>query len=316
MSIVSGKRRLGPALSTVAAIQMVSVMALAPSAMAQETKDLIIPDPTQQIAFGAYDPPGTLSNDKDASIEHLFLPWEDVELESLFLADQYALERGRSVMITIEPWTWGDDWRLTGDQLRYGILNGTYDPNIDAICTVVDAMKSPVTIRWGHEMENKFGRFTWANWRPDHYIAAYRHVVDRCRAVAPDTEFMWSPKGDANLQDYYPGDDYVDKVGLSIFGLQEYDQDKFGRNRNFEELLRPGYDLLLKYDKPIYVAELGYVGDRDYVAKWAKDATHVFEEFPELVAVVYFNDKEVWPWPEHYGYPDWRFTEQILSAGT
>ena len=114
MSKVSGKRRLGPALSTVAAIQMVSVMAIAPSAMAQETKDLIIPDPTQQIAFGAYDPPGTLSNDKDASIEHLFLPWEDVELESLFLADQYALERGRSVMITIEPWTWGDDWRLTG----------------------------------------------------------------------------------------------------------------------------------------------------------------------------------------------------------
>ena len=143
-------------------------------------------------------------------------------------------------------------------------------------------------------------------------IAAKR--TDNCKVNSAETGH--SRKAVPICRTNYPGDDYVDTVGLSIFGLQQYDQNKFGRDRSFEELLRPGYDLLLKYDKPIYVAELGYVGDRSYVAKWADDATHVFEQFPELVGVIYFNDKEVWPWPEHYGYPDWRFTEQILTADT
>ncbi|TIQ24341.1 MAG: beta-mannosidase, partial [Mesorhizobium sp.] len=43
-------------------------------------------------AFGSYDPYGDFSNDKSASIEELFLPWEDVDLSTLPLADAYALQ--------------------------------------------------------------------------------------------------------------------------------------------------------------------------------------------------------------------------------
>src|SRR3954468_9935564 len=63
-------------------------------------------------AFGSYDPYGDFTNDKTASIEELFLPWEDVDLSTLPLADAYALQRGRSLLITIEPWTWSKDWRI------------------------------------------------------------------------------------------------------------------------------------------------------------------------------------------------------------
>ncbi|RUX00523.1 beta-mannosidase, partial [Mesorhizobium sp. M8A.F.Ca.ET.059.01.1.1] len=43
-------------------------------------------------AFGSYDPYGDFTNDKTASIEELFLPWEDVDLSTLPLADTYAQE--------------------------------------------------------------------------------------------------------------------------------------------------------------------------------------------------------------------------------
>ncbi|WP_305983965.1 glycoside hydrolase family 26 protein [Roseibium sp. MMSF_3544] len=293
-----------------------SIFVVTQAAIGNTDAGVVVPKPSADIAFGAYDPPGFFINDDGVSVEHLFLPWEDVELESLLLADQYAKERGRSVLITVEPWTWGENWDVSPAELRSGIASGAYDPNISAICTVANAMESPVTIRWAQEMESTSGRFTWSGWEPDAYIDAYQHVVDVCRENAPDASFMWSPKGEEGLQAYYPGDDYADVVGLSVFGLQEWDKDKYGGDRTFAETLAPAYERVVGFGKPVYVAELGYVGDREYVTKWAEDVTNVGPEFPELTTVVYFNDKEVWPWPDGYGLPDWRITEQILPENS
>ena len=64
--------------------------------------------------------------------------------------------------------------------------------------------------------------------------------------------------------------------------------------------------LAAKFNKPICVAELGYVGDAGYVRNWAEEALKPDTRFPKLACVVYFNDKEVAPWPGHYGLPNWR----------
>ncbi|WP_204283728.1 hypothetical protein, partial [Klebsiella pneumoniae] len=69
-------------------------------------------------------------------------------------------QRGRSLLITIEPWTWSKNWRITPSELRDGILSGRYDANMRAICNLVGQMKSAVTIRWAQEMEDTNGRFT------------------------------------------------------------------------------------------------------------------------------------------------------------
>jgi beta-mannanase len=63
----------------------------------------------QSVDFGAYDPHGDFSGDKNVKIEHLFLPWEDVDLSTLSIADEYAMQRGRTLLITIEPWSWSVD---------------------------------------------------------------------------------------------------------------------------------------------------------------------------------------------------------------
>ena len=70
-----------------------------PSArIASDKRAIITP---QSIDFGAYDPHGDFAEDRNPKIEHLFLPWEDVDLSTLALADEYARERGRSLMITV-----------------------------------------------------------------------------------------------------------------------------------------------------------------------------------------------------------------------
>jgi len=265
------------------------------------------------IAFGAYDPHGDFTNDANSKIEHLFLPWEDVDLSTLAVADEYALARGRSLQITVEPWSWDRNWRVTRQELYTGIVNGQYDDNAVTICAKVAKLKSPVTIRFAQEMDEEDNQFTWAHWTGPEYIQAYRRFVTLCRAELPNAEYMWSPKGNPNLKEYYPGDDVVDVIGLSVFGYQPYDQATMGRDQTFVDRLTPGYNLVKDYGKPVVVAELGYEGDEAYVRDWAQEVAKSRPDFPQLTAVVYFNDREVYPWPDNFGLPDWRVVRETTN---
>ncbi|MBN9026010.1 glycoside hydrolase family 26 protein [Kaistia sp. MMO-174] len=267
----------------------------------------------QSLVAGAYDPHGDFATDTNSRIEHLFLPWEDVDLESLAVADAYALQRGRSLLISVEPWSWARDWRATPEDLLHGILTGRYDSNMAGVCSAAAKLKSPVTIRWAQEMDDKSGQFTWSAWKPEDYIKAYRHVVDVCRQHLPSAQYMWSPKGEEGLEAYYPGDNYVDTIGLSVFGYQPYDHLTMGRDVGFVERTRPGYDRVKGYGKPVVVAELGYAGKDDYVRAWALEANRPHPEFPGMTAVIYFNDREVYPWPKNVGRPDWRVANHPLD---
>ena len=269
--------------------------------------------PPGTLPFGVYDPNGTFIDDPDVSIEHLFLPWESVSLQSLYDADDYAVERGRSVLFTIEPWTWTKSERNTPEFLIEGIKNGTYDGNMAMICAILNDFKSPVTVRWAHEMDSLNGQFTWALWEPESYITAYKRMVDVCRTQAPNIDFMWSPLGENGLQNYFPGKDYVDVVGLSVFGLQAWDKQILGKERTFREVLEPRYDRVLSFGLPIVVAELGVSGDAEYVDKWLKDVRQDINGLKELVAVIYFNQTEVHPWPDGFGMPDWRFGHNVIE---
>lgn len=299
---------------TLKALAIVSLVASAPAIthaqdgtrvinVKVDKRPIVHPNATR---FGAYDPHGDFGKQKNVSTEHLFLPWEDVELSDLYVADEYAFARGRKLLITVEPWSWDLDWRVTSDQLRSRVLNGSYDANMRSIAEIVAKLKSPVIIRWGQEMENKSGRFSWANWRPADYITAYIRMMNIVREVSPKATIMWSPKGEKGLQDYYPGDEHVDIVGLSVFGLQQFDEIEYGKVRSFKESVEQGYNLTVGFGKPIWVAELGYEGGDEYVTDWLKTVTLAFPEYPELKEVVYFNDKEVYPWPHNLGLPEWR----------
>ena len=280
------------------------------TASANDKRPIIHPN---GVKFGAYDPHGDFSLQQGVDTEGLFLPWEDVDLETLRAADDYAVQRGRKLLITIEPWSWNEDWRLSSDALRRKVLAGEYDGNVQAISAVVKTLKSPVIIRWGHEMEDKTGRFSWANWPPEDYIKAYRHVIDQFRKDRPDIQAMWSPKGLDGLEKYYPGDKYADLIGLSVFGLQKYDAIAYGKPKTFAETLQPGYDRVKHFNKPVWVAELGYEGDMKYMTSWIKTATEKNPHFPDLKEVVYFNDRDVHPWPYGLGRPNWRVNKEMSA---
>lgn len=302
----------GTGQPTPAVAQTLAVATPAASDAIDDKRPIVHPD---GVKFGAYDPHGDFGAQADVSTEHLFLPWEDVDLDTLKTADDYARKRGRSLLITVEPWSWSVEARISSRELRNRLLRGDYDQNMQAIAEKIAELKSPVTVRWGQEMEDTSGRFTWSGWEPVDYVRAYRRMADIVRREAPNAKLMWSPKGLPALTLYYPGDSYVDVVGLSVFGLEAYDKRVYGAPRSFADALKPGYKLVERYKKPIWVAELGYEGDARYVNAWKNTSTLKQADFPMLAEVVYFNDRDVHEWPDGMGMPDWRVVDEGAGRG-
>ena len=292
-------------LNTQSVALMLCTLVLGATATAQTV-------PPGKLPFGVYDPNGDFSELEGISIEHLFLPWEDVLLPSLFEAEAYAKERNRSLLVTIEPWTWSRDERNSPNVLREGIENGIYDATMQNVCSALGQLDIPMTIRWAQEMEDPSGQFIWSNWEPEDYISAFRRMNEICRSNAPSARYMWSPLGYENLADYYPGDDVVDVVGLSVFSFEPWEEAILERSQSFEDIFSPRYARAVTLGKPIMIAELGFSGDADHVAQWNADIRTMSASYPELEAVVYFAQKEVYPWPDGFGYPNWRQTAHIL----
>ena len=268
--------------------------------------------PPGPLPFGVYDPVGSFVTDPEVSIEHVFMPWEDVDLSTLQDADAYALERNRALLITVEPWTWTRDERNTAAFLRNGIREGYYDANMKGVCAVIGTLQSPVSVRWGHEMEVDDGQFIWSAWEPEDYISAYKRMIEICRDEAPAINVVWSPIGLDNATDYYPGDEWVDLVGLSIFGYEPWDMGVLGRRQTYRDLLTERYEEVKEFNKPVFVAEVGYSGRQDYVDLWDGQVREARPDLQLLVGAAYFNQKEVYPWPDGYGLPDWRLDARVL----
>ena len=263
------------------------------------------PPTPYSLAFGVYDPWLKFSDAPNIAIEHIFVPWQTPRCDLVRIIQQ-ARARDRQLLVTVEPWTDAPDGLAGGENLFGSILAGDHDSRIKAVCGEFAGAGAPVLVRFGHEMEDVTGRYPWARSDAAGYGRAFRHFVDTCRTVAPAAKFVWSPKGERKLHRYYPGHDYVDYVGLSVYALQAWDLDRYGVQRTFSDVVAEKYDRVTRYGKPVIIAEFGIFGDKAYKDRFFGDFRQSLPEFAWLAALVYFNDKEPHFWPEGYGSPDWR----------
>jgi endoglucanase len=276
------------------------------------------PIPLQAIAveFGVYDPHGQLVAERDIGIEHVFIDW-NTPPERTVAALRTVEGHGRALMVTLEPFP-----RAGQDSNTYvrDLLAGEYDGLLHAHCEALSQASGRLFLRFAHEMDLVNGRYAWSGLSADSYIAIYRHAISVCRSLIGTFTAVWSPAGNTGLAKYYPGDAFVDMVGLSLFGLQPWEEITYGRSRRFTEALAEKYSRIEGFGKPVTIAEFGVCGTAVYRAQWLTDAMRSeLEEFPLLQSLIYFNERETFRWPSTIGlrpssvcdveYPDWRLGE-------
>lgn len=310
--MVSNQFRIGRPKKTFAYVIGACVLALSSAFGAIAESRTSTPEPA--LLIGAYDPYGTFSNDPTIVIEHVYIAWEDADFSSIQVANKYAMDRSRRFLLTIEPWSWSPAKApLEPATLYQSIISGEHDTRIGALCTALNDLDREATVRFAHEMDIGNKRYPWSRWAPAEYIEAYQHFVNVCRPIAPQVRYMWSPRGEQNLQAYYPGDSYVDVIGLTVLAYQKYEVGEFGKPLSFAERLGPSYRLVAGYGKDIYIAEFGCHGDVTYVRRCRKEARNAKADFPKIAGLIYFNDVDTWPWPKAYGYPDWRIFSKMVA---
>jgi glycosyl hydrolase family 26 len=151
---------------------------------------------------------------RDQRIVHVYYAWADELPRS-----RGSIGSGGTLMVS---------WHGT----RYAaITGGGSDRRIAAAARNLAAIKKPTLLRWGWEMNGN-----WFDWdgthngkKPAGYIKAWRRI-HRIFADegADNVAFVWSPNWNSGpdvgwnaYEHYYPGDAYVDWVGVSAYPFTE-----------------------------------------------------------------------------------------------
>jgi beta-mannanase len=260
--------------------------------------------PHKFVYQGVVDSEGFYDNIGAISLENKFMAWGK-DAKSFGQLIDGVIEKKRLPVITIEPWGLVD-----GEDYNFQNLQGqVYKTAIQDICKTVQQRGKKVILRWGHEMEQVGSRYPWASNDADGFKSAYKFFVNTCRNETKLAEFMWSPAGQANLTNYYPGPEYVDVIGLSTFGYPEYEEKEFGNKLSFEDTFGERYKRVEKYGKDVYLAEFGVAGDQVYQKKWMSQAKKAILDplkYPNLRGIIYFHGGDAKPWVDGINPPNFR----------
>ena len=132
-----------------------------------------------------------------------------------------------------------------GDEMER-LVEGEYDEQVDRLGGFIRRAERPVFLRIGYEFDGP-----WNHYAPVEYIAAWRYLVDRLRASGvANLATVWQSAANVTLGNrpfsaWWPGNDYVDWVGTSLFFLDE----SLGRHRAL-------IDWATTRGKPLMVCEL------------------------------------------------------------
>ncbi|RII90166.1 beta-mannanase [Clavibacter michiganensis] len=219
--------------------------------------------------------------------------------------------RGAETLLTWEPWEAG----AGADQPAYtnaSIAAGDHDAYIREWGAALAKWGGPVYLRYAHEMNGDW--YPWAEGVDGNgagsYAAAWRHVHDVVAAQgAANVRWVWTPNvpytGSTALVGLYPGDAYVDVVGLDGYnwgtGITGHSwvqpADLFGPGLERLRGIAPG--------KPIIVAETASSEVGGSKARWDQDLVAYLQAQPDVQAFVWFDmDKEA----------DWRIGSSASSA--
>lgn len=213
------------------------------------------------------------------------------------------LEYGAIPQIVWEPWIWGD---FNAIKLN-NIINGEWDDYIKTWAKEIKRFQYPLFIRFAHEFN--IDGYPWSlihnDKDPNRYIKAFRHVVDIFRKEgAYNALFIWCPMNYSypnepwnDFMKAYPGDDYVDWVGLD--GYNWGTSQTWSQWQTFEDLFKePIRKICLKIpNKPIMIGEFSSAPQGGNKAKWISDIpSYLKTTLKPIRAILWFDIKKEADW--------------------
>jgi hypothetical protein len=173
------------------------------------------------------------------------------------------------------------------------INNGDFDEELKAWAESAKEFNSPILIEYGTEVNGRW--FPWNGvWNGGPIIQITRYVGADNLCWVFHVNYNDDPNEAWNrLENYYPGDDWIDWLGVSIYGAQKPSGEA---NVSFRKLMDAVYPRLVKLapGKPIIVAEFGItslnkrINQADWANRALKDLTG--RRWPRVIGFAWWNE--------------------------
>ncbi len=127
-----------------------------------------------------------------------------------------ASSKGKLIQIALEP--------------HYGLssVNGA-DGYLQRLASDMEAASCPMILRFAGEMNDMSA--PWYTSDANLYIQKFREVANIFHTYAPSVPVIWAPNfyPSETMDQYYPGDEYVDYVGISSYKVYQGITDPLGQ---------------------------------------------------------------------------------------
>lgn len=227
-----------------------------------------------------------------------YVPWGDkdsISSNSELISGIY--KKNAIPMISWEPWASNFELSDSLPELKNeknilkNIKKGHFDNYIKKFANYLKAFNKPVFLRFAHEFDNPF--YPWSKTggnSPEDFKEAWIHIYKIFENCGSDNVvWVWNPWKTEAMQNYFPGNDYVDWVGITGLNYGIYNQDQ--QWHSFQDLYLPVHYEIKKFtDKPVMIAEFGSLKEGGDQAVWVEDGLKsIDEKFTEIKAIVLFN---------------------------
>lgn len=299
---------------------------------APETNDFTIPLPTEGSLFHGVYPGGINGAESDITLADKRSYEEATGKKTVWIYFSHNWFEGREFPTQTATWIREDGsipyirlmLRSSAEQgiaeplfTLQSILDSEYDYDLNAWCQAARDFDSPILAEFGTEMNGEW--FSWNGiWNgastldgygdaavpdgPERFRDAYRKIITNCRSTGADN-ITWvfhlngsdQPEEDWNrFENYYPGDEYIDWLAISIYGAQTPQESNWEEFADELALIYPRV-LALSPTKPIIIAEFGVTlnNPSGNQAAWARAALQEITSlrYPHLIGFSWWNER-------------------------
>ncbi len=239
----------------------------------------------------------------EEKLDHRFeflMAYKNFPLPEPFPIEEFKAiyDDGRIGMITLQPLTLDLKWIAVPE-----FLTGQHDEKIIEMAQMLKSIDEPVFVRLLNEMNGDWD--PWCAWffgkDTDLYIYAWQHIVDLMRDHGGDKLiFVWNPHDRSypdfdwnNAHLYYPGDAYVDWVGLT--GYNNGTSHPGDIWRDFDQIYKPLYaDYLQRYSaKPFMITEFSTNEHGGSKIKWLEEGFRsLAKNYPNIKIATWFDGQD------------------------
>ncbi|GAB2514516.1 hypothetical protein GCM10027085_00330 [Spirosoma aerophilum] len=189
-----------------------------------------------------------------------------------------SLRKTESAFITVEiPGT-------SGKNCLQEIRDGAYDEKIKGLCRFTTQHNQTVYLRLNPSIEVPVHSYPWQYQSPTVFISAFRRFASLCKKTNPKIQVVWGTDGYPGVEEYWPGNDVVDVISISINSMSELIATAYPKTDNSVKLIKRKIHRMRFMDKPILFLNAKEIETNERIRK---DITSAVNEINADRSIIY-----------------------------